>query len=393
MRTSLSQVLWAAAALVGMGCRLFEGEPTDTIGRIWASDVLTCAGWPTPAGATRPVRADSDGVVALVYGAVDRTQLGIVRLHKRDGRVAWCRSGMHDGQPGEADTSRFLALVAGNGSQVLLLDAQSGAEVWRRDVLLLTQFSGGTAHSSSDRVAVFVADGGRRFEVVAMNVGTGQVQWQRTDTTDRPFDVRARGAEVYGDTVLVYGTERLDPNGVSRRAFFYAYSAADGSPLFRRHTGDSTTNLTSRPIRTGAGFVFGNNDGLALAVDRQGRVLWSRGGARGVIGPGTTPAIGGDTGFVGSADGSVAALDLSTGTQLWRTPRGFSLQDVAACGPYVFARQELVLYRLDRRTGAQLAVAGDDPKARPNPAIGYLASNGIDAYAGGNGRVFRLRCN
>lgn len=385
--------LRGAPLLLSLACRSHDGAGTDTIGRQWDSPILACQGWTAPAGETYPLRVDGAGVIVAVFGGTPRTQLGIARLRKEDGAMVWCRAGLYSGRIGEQDTTPLVAVIGGQGSDVLLLDARSGEERWRISVQLATQWSGGIGHSASERFAAYVASTDRRLEVLAVDVPTGRLLWQRTDTTDRPFDVTVRGAEVYGDTVLVYGVERLDANGVSRRGFLYGYSALSGAPLFRHNTGDSTTNLTDRPLRTPFGFVFGNNDGLALGVDRAGRVLWTRGGARGFIGPGTTPAMSGDTVYVGAADGTTTALDVATGRLLWRTSPGFSLTDVASCGETVLVQQEVVLYRLDRSTGRQVAVAGDDESRRPNPILGYLASNGRDAYGGGNGRVFRLRCN
>lgn len=96
--------------------------------------------------------------------------------------------------------------------------------------------------------------------------------------------------------------------------------------------------------------IFGTRDGWLHAVRSDGRVAWELRGA-GPFGP---PAIEGDTVYVGSADGRLYAVALSTGRERWRykAEEDLTTRPAVAHGAVLVASLQDTVFAVDAATGA-----------------------------------------
>jgi outer membrane protein assembly factor BamB len=288
-----------------------------------------------------------------------------------------------------------LVMLDVDASSVLSLDRSSGRELWNTHVTPLTgNWTSASYAGDSTTAAAITGDVNDRiqtFEVFALEAGSGRLRWRRTDSTDVRFRNLPRGVLVMNDTVWAFGTESLDRNSLRRRLFLYAYDGATGRSLFRSHSGDSASSTLRPPVHWNGLFVFGNNEGGLVAMDHAGRVVWRVRG-RG-IGPGESPSLMDGIAYAASADGTVRAVDIASGQQLWVTDLTYSLDAAVACGNSVYAQLLTELFRLDRRTGAVIGKETDDESGTRSRFYGPLISTPTAAYAGSrDGRLYRLPC-
>lgn len=86
-----------------------------------------------------------------------------------------------------------------------------------------------------------------------------------------------------------------------------------------------------------------------------------------------TPAIAGDTAYIGNEEGSFAAVDLSTGKELWKFKAGGAINSTACVdgGKVYFFCEDGSLYALDAQKGGKLwSVKTGDKKSSPKIEIG-----------------------
>jgi outer membrane protein assembly factor BamB len=137
--------------------------------------------------------------------------------------------------------------------------------------------------------------------------------------------------------------------------------------------------------------IFSNIEGGLLAMNTRGEVLWRVRG-RG-IGPRQSPVILDGVAYAASADGTVRAVNVATGAQLWVTDLTYSLDGVGVCGTHVYVQMVTDLWRLDRATGAITGHEADDPGGVRSRFFGPLMSTPDAVYVGSRGgRIFRLPC-
>ncbi len=179
--------------------------------------------------------------------------------------------------------------------------------------------------------------------------------------------------------------------------FVYALSAADGSVKWRYRTGGA---VNSSPA-VAAGTVFiASLDGNVYALDAtDGRLKWEfkTGGERRFTAPGihgamprtemmadpfdvflSSPAVVGETVYVGSGDHHVYAIDAQSGAVRWKFETGnvVHASPAVAGGILYVGSWDRYLYALDAKTGAPIwkFETGDDPDTHNQTGIASSAA-------------------
>ena len=200
-----------------------------------------------------------------------------------------------------------MALVTGADGKVTGVDSASGVSRWNRRVAGL---SGPQLFSfAGDQLAYATgeAGGGARTRVAALDPATGDVRWQdKLDGLLRPIGTTADGASVffaaldsvYGDTVAV----------------------VDYDPA----TGASRKVAVAVPVQRAGGVVRGNTvyltggGGSLIAVDlKAGKQLWR---LETGVSFGSAPAADGRYVYFTGADGRLLAVNARTGKLAGQTP-------------------------------------------------------------------------
>jgi len=106
----------------------------------------------------------------------------------------------------------------------------------------------------------------------------------------------------------------------------------------------------SSPAVSGDVVVVGSDDGSVYALDATtGKLRWKRTTGGPVR---SSPVIAGGRVFVGSNDGSLYALDLTTGSVVWKAPIGYEIVSSPAVAGGVVVVGSDRLYAFDAATGA-----------------------------------------
>jgi len=244
--------------------------------------------------------------------------------------------------PPVTDGGRVFTLSAFSEVQATSVD---GAALWRQDLTPASERAGEAAGGGMALAdgRLYVTTGYGRLH--ALEATSGAEIWRQR------LDAVPSGPPTVADG-LVYLTTRAGTG--------LALDAATGRVLWRLSAGDSGafTNAGPAPAVSGRTAIFPFGSGDVIATLRQGGVrLWATvlAGAR----PGEAyarvsditadPVIAGDTVFVGTPAGRLAALDLATGARRWTAQQG-AVNAVIPVGGAVFAitdRAELVRLRAD----------------------------------------------
>ncbi len=266
-----------------------------TLTRVWTADVGTPA--------TRRVRSTaspvSDGARVFTFGAfseVQATSTDGMALWRRDLTPATERAGEAAGG-GLALADGRLYVATGYG-RLHALDAATGAEIWQQ---ALGAVPTGPPAVSGDIVYLTT----RAAEALAIDTATGRVLWRLDGSDSNSFTNAGAAAAVSGRTVIL-------PFG----------------------SGDVIAALRLSGLRLWATTLAGARPGAAYA--RVSDIT-------------ADPVIAGDTVYVGSPTGRLAALDLATGERRWTASEG-AVSQVVPVGGSVFAvtdAAELVRLRAD----------------------------------------------
>lgn len=199
-----------------------------------------------------------------------------------------------------------MTLVTGTDGKVTGVDSASGDSRWNRRIAGL---SGPRLFSfADDRLAYATSPGadGASTRVAALDPGTGDVRWQeKLNGQLKPIGTTAAGASVffaaidtvYGDTVAVVD---YDPaTGASRKVEVAV-------PLQRAHG----------VVRGDTVYLVGGG-GTVIAVDlKAGKQLWRLETA---VSLASAPAVDGRYVYFTAADGRLLAVDARTGTLAGQT--------------------------------------------------------------------------
>lgn len=230
-------------------------------------------------------------VDGTVYAVVRREEgAGLAAIDADSGSREWTRGYDADGL-GPPAIAGGAIFVAGSDPGLLALDAETGEEWWRAD--LPGEFRGTPAVYEG---AVFIGrrrdgTGGPRSTVLALDGATGEELWSV-----------AKRAEVVHSPAVDEGTVYVDR---------FAIDAVTGSP---RWEADEDVGRSAAAVAGGLVFVDGDEAFRALNAST-GAEVWSR-PALGTAG--TSPIVGAGTVYATGTDGYLHALESDDGDRRWR---------------------------------------------------------------------------
>lgn len=235
---------------------------------------------------------------------------------------------------GLAYSSGRLIVASGFGF-VAALDAETGREIWRRD--MEAPMTGAPTIADG---RIFVSSNNN--ELFALDLDDGRVLWSDQAIAETARVLGSSSPAAVEDIVIApYSSGEI-----------IAYLAANGRRLWTealsrpgRFTPISSINdIASRPV-IGNGLVFAaNQSGVMAAIDgRSGDRVWVQ-----PIGSTSAPALVSQYLFVSGTNGRVAAINAGTGQVFWVTQlREFERQEkqrgrISYAGPIVASNQVLV---------------------------------------------------
>ncbi|MFT3896174.1 MAG: outer membrane protein assembly factor BamB [Thermomonas sp.] len=388
-RTALLSVAIASFALLG-GCstvkgwfggkdkageaatkpaELVEFAPSATVTRLWSAKA---GGGEGRLGARQgPAVADGRVYAAAVEGGVRAFDL-------QTGATVWTYASKLplSGGPGVGDGIVAVGSLEGD---VIALDASTGAEKWKakvdNEVIAAPAIGQGVVlvHGNDGRVTAFDE-----------NTGERRWFWNR----DAPLlSVRGNDSPLLAPGLAFVGN---DDGTLS------ALSLTDGRPLWDQTVAEASgrndlermADVDGTPALDGITLYASSYKGETVSIDGpSGRVQWSaQSGGPGRVG------VGSDRVVVADANGTVWALDKSTGGVMWQQP-GLARRNVAGTavqGDYaVVGDFDGYLHWLKLSDGsfaARQKVGGDAIKAAPVVVDGVL----VVQTTGGEVSAWRL---
>ncbi len=327
---------------------------------------------------------------AVAYGKVFVTTMGwTVALDVANGNVLWNTSKAKGfSSPAVFNNSVYVGTSSGT---VVRLNVTDGALLWETRLLATTSFSGIT---SSPKVAydrVFVGtfnETGGPGEAVALWEGNGSVAWRHsTGSIHYSSPAYADGAVYVGIMGRYNTTSQVSFNPP------YGVLSLDASTGMERWFFPTLGSVAASPAVFGPNLIAPAKDGTVYALNRStGVLVWKASVDAGI----SSPAIFGDTVFVGGGafgnPGRVVALNLLNGSAKWSfTPNGPVQSSITyAGGRVVFATNEDhgTIYALNAMTGTLVW------SFEPFPADYILGSpvvaDGIVYAPSDNGHVYAL---
>ncbi len=286
------------------------GHPTHAMHHLMLGDALSRA-WSARAGrgAGSLVRLTAAPVVAGGRVFVLDSEGGVSAHGVDDGRRIWRHSVVpEDEEPGAiggglGHAGGILYLATGYGEAIAVL-AESGAEIWRRDI--------GVPLRGAPTVA-----GGRLFTVTndnrlyALDVEDGAVAWTHTGIAEDAGIVGAASPAVAGGVVLApYSSGEL----VALRTGNGRLLWTDSLTRIRRATPLAELNdINGSPVVDRDIVVAASHAGRMAAIDlRSGARLWEQ-----EIASLQTPWVAGDFVFVVTTEAQIVCLARDTGRIRW----------------------------------------------------------------------------
>ena len=310
-------------------------------------------------------------------------------LDAANGHVLWNTS-MAKGFSSPAVFNNSIYVGTSSGA-IVRLNATDGALLWETRLLARTSFSGIT---SSPKVAydrVFVGtfnETGGPGEVVALWEGNGSVAWRHATASIH------YSSPAYADGALYVGIMGLY-NTTSQVSFHppYGILSLDAVTGKERWFFPTRGSVAASPAIFGPNVIAPAKDGTVYALNRStGALTWKASVDAGI----SSPAVFGDTVFVGGGafgnPGRLVALNSVDGSVRWSfTPNGPVQSSITyAGGRIVFSTNEDhgTVYALDAVTG-DLAWSFE-----PSPSDYILGSpvvaDGVVYAPSDNGHVYAL---
>lgn len=276
-------------------------------------------------------------------------------------------------------------VLASDPLGVVALDAVTGAYRWKvsPDDSIIQAFG------AADATAYYI--GTRAQNVHALTLPGGSVAWSTHLSGPDWVKANVIGVAVSGDTVYASGIIRRTAAIVPRDIFIIALDRHNGRELWRYETnygGDHV--LYAAPLIT-SDFVImpDERERVVFALDR-----WTGTRRWGVYtdslwgGPGPIPFVDKGVVYFGSSDQYIYAVNLATGTLIWKTKTVASLRHVVACGDHVFGDNQGVEI-LDRQTGRKIREVVASPKEFPSSHFIVLGDRVVIT---GNVAIYAIRC-
>jgi outer membrane protein assembly factor BamB len=321
--------------------------------RVWSANI--------GAGSSRKARISAAPVVSggRVFTkdagtTVTATSTSGARLWSVDVAAGFDRGGAQSG--GGLAVSGDLLFVTTNFGEVVALNANSGAELWRQRVD--APIMGAPA---SDGAAVYVSarDGG----AWAINAADGKVLWQVVGTPGSAGYVGA-AAPTVGDRAVIFPTNAGDLMAVLKvgGGTKIWQSSLAGKRLGRAYA--FTADITGDAVIDGKVMYAGTAAGRTVAISSSsGDRIWSAG--EGALGP---VAVGGGSLFLVNDEAELVRLDAATGEVIWAVPMPYFTNDRVKRRKGIYAHYGPVL------AGGRVMVVSSDGLLRAfNPENGALA--------------------
>lgn len=266
------------------------------------------------------------GDVAIVPSD-DGTVAG-VSLH--DGTLLWSNPPIGGGTTG-AFAADGRAFAVDGGGHPYAFDPTTGTVLW----LSPTSIGGASEPLVLGGQLII---GGADGHVVALDAKTGDEHWR---TAVSPSGAAVHTPAGVGDRIVVSTDGEL-----------IGLDAATGAVAWRVDLKGDVTATTVLADGVAYVGVTGDTDvGHLWAVDlSSGQVRWT------LDGPWQAPAIAGTTGYTANTDGTIAAIELATGHELWHVRFDSDVRPPATAAGvvYVAASAALRVYALEGSTGREL---------------------------------------
>jgi len=296
--------------------------------------------------------AVSDGLIFIVN---ERSQL--VALDAATGAKRW-EADLGQTNPSDdpvgADAGRVFAAVNGKAGKIVAFDSATGATLWT--VALGNQLARDEHPIARDGLVYYEANSadGKTSVLRAADAATGETRWEA------PVDTNLRTAPLIGDGLIYAGAYLWEDNTKKARRVI-AFDVTTGE---QRWDYTSDLDLSDRFALDGQRLYFGVDGGVVIARDAAtGEPAWTArvGGTLS-----NSPVVADGVLYIGTTDGVLAALNAADGAPLWTADvKSSILSDVAAHdGVIYFGTNDGHLYAVDAQTGAMRWQARS-PERRP----------------------------
>jgi outer membrane protein assembly factor BamB len=277
------------------------------------------------------VEASANRVVVRLAGKRCTGDGDVVAVDARSGRETW-RSRVSGPRYGETMAVDRTVVALVSGTVVTGVDARNGATRWVAKDLPPTDagglvFAAGglfvVEKKTSDRPppAALLEPGPPSAALFALQASNGQPRW--TYTPDPSDEVLAAVAD--GSTVIASTFGPVDsPTPARPTNKLVALDRETGRPLWHRELGswESTFPIVARDgvvvfsgQTLGTSRTFDSGSRLVALSSTTGAVLWDKTGATAMT---TGLSIDQGSVYLSTADGTVEALDATTGTPRWQ---------------------------------------------------------------------------
>lgn len=265
------------------------------------------------------VRSSIKNTIAIESGLVfaQDVQGNLYAVDAETGKLRWESKLPANGLPALIDglVADQGIVYAGSGKSLSAFEAETGKLIWRNE-----GWSQGEGTTSTLTVGNGILIGSVQWSALYGNdAKTGKMLWNISD-----YGLRNRGASAAMHSSLLYI--------ISEKSFFIL-EAQTGKIIVRKQL-PYNLDVTSTPLLTEKEIIFGTADKGLVALDRQTlEVKWNTMVDDALIFTApytrsfsatieTSPVLAGNTVYAGASDGTIYAIDASTGLKLWKHKMG-----------------------------------------------------------------------
>jgi len=306
----------------------------------------------------------------------------------RSGQVRW-RESLGAAVSGSPAVSRGLVFATTRRGDIVGVDAKSGAVRWRfatkAPMPMPWGYESGDYFESSPAVTEgLVIFGSRDGHVYALDQSSGQRRWTAETTGQLWSSPAIASGRVYIGSAdgYVYCVSLRDG---SRRWRF----ATTGASLESSQFGFDRRTVESSPAVVNGIVYIGARDGFLYAIDADsGTLRWRFDHKTSWVV--TSPAVANGVVYAGSSDNAfVQALDAKTGAELWRTRTGGIVwSSPALSGQTVYVGDGIGrLHALDARTGTERWLFRTGESVHSSPVV----NDSLVIFGSADGGVYALR--